>query len=72
MVDGEVVRKREVLAIRLILAAHEGCHVVERGCFHRSEFSRNGLWPLCLPSITELPKMVTPVKLRWSVKPRCR
>jgi len=54
----------------LVLAGHEGCHVVERNCFHRSEFGRNGLFPLCLPSILGFPKiasMLTPVICRWPV-----
>ena len=48
----------------LVLAGHEGCHVVERNCFHRSKFGRNGLFALCLPSLSEFLKiasMLTPV-----------
>jgi len=57
----------EILGNMLVLAGHEGCHVVERNCFHRSEFGRNGLFPLCLPSISGFPKiasMLTPVICR--------
>ena len=60
----------EILGNMLVLAGHEGCHVVERNCFHRSEFGRNGLFPLCLPSISGFPKIasvLTPVVCRWSV-----
>ena len=41
----------ELLGNMLVLAGHEGCHVVERNCFHDSEIARNGLFPLSLPSI---------------------
>jgi len=54
----------------LVLAGHEGCHVVECNCFHRSEFGRNGRFLLCLPSIPGFPKIasvLTPVIYRWLV-----
>jgi len=35
---GRSYRILEILGNMLVLAGHEGCHVVERNCFHRSEF----------------------------------
>jgi len=36
-----------------VLAAHEGCHVVERNPFHRFEFGRTGVDPghICLSNV---------------------
>ena len=60
----------DILGNMLVLAGHEGCHVVERNCFHRSESGWNSLFPLCLPSIPGFPKIasvLTPVICGWSV-----
>jgi len=61
-----VLVDREVISYRYwrywvicCLVGHEGYHVVERNCFHRSEFGRNGLFPLCLPSIPGFPKIAS-------------
>ena len=40
---GEVILQEEVSGIRLILVGREGNHVVDRSCFHRSQFGQNGL-----------------------------
>jgi len=51
--------------IRLILVGREGNHVVERSCFHRSQFGWNRRSPLCLQNIMGLPKaasILPPVK----------
>jgi len=58
--EGVVFRKvilpRGILGIRLILVGRKGNHVVERGYFHRSQLSWNGLSPLCLHDNMGLPK----------------
>jgi len=61
----------KILGHMLVLAGHEGCHVVECNCFHRSEFGWNGLFLLCLPSIPGFPRtasVLAPVICPWSVK----
>jgi len=37
LVDGRSYRILEILGNMLVLTGHEGCLVVERNCFHRSE-----------------------------------
>jgi len=51
-VFGEVILQGRVLSIRLIVTEREGNHVVEHSRFHRSEYTRNGLSPLCSHDIT--------------------
>jgi len=69
-VSGEVILPGGVLGIGLILAGREGNLVVERSCFHRYKFSRNGFSPVYLHGITGLSKtagLLTPNILPWSV-----
>ena len=44
----------EILGNMLVLAGHEGYHVVERNCFHRSEFGWNGLFPPSIPGFLKI------------------
>jgi len=72
-VFGEIILQGRVLGIRLIVTGREGNHVVERSCFHKSEFTHNGLSPLCSHEIARMPNtasILTPVNLPCSVNLR--
>jgi len=60
LVDGEVISytgDTYLLGNMLVLAGHEGCLVVERNCFHRSEWSLSTL----LPGFPKIASVLTPV-----------